>query len=73
MSRFEVISEVTGTVWKVEAQVGQAVGDDDVILIVESMKMEIPITSMDSGTVVEVLVSQGDVVSEGQHVATIER
>lgn len=73
MPRLEILSEVTGTVWKVEAQVGQTVTEDDVIMIIESMKMEIPITSSDAGTVVEVLVAEGNTVSEGQHVATIER
>ena len=73
MPRLEIVSEVTGTVWKVEAQVGQTVTEDDVIMIIESMKMEIPITSSDAGTVVELLVAEGNTVSEGQHVATIER
>lgn len=73
MPRLEILSEVTGTVWKVEAQVGQTVTEDDVIMIIESMKMEIPITSSDAGTVVELLVAEGNTVSEGQHVATIER
>ena len=73
MPRLEIVSEVTGTVWKVEAQVGQTVTEDDVIMIIESMKMEIPVTSSDAGTVVELLVAEGNTVSEGQHVATIER
>lgn len=73
MPRFEVVSEVTGTVWRVEAQEGTQVADDESIMIIESMKMEIPITAPGPGTVVEVLVAEGDAVSEGQHVATVER
>ncbi|MCH2335972.1 MAG: acetyl-CoA carboxylase biotin carboxyl carrier protein subunit [Pseudomonadales bacterium] len=56
MARYPVESEVTGTVWKVEVGVGDSVTEGDVLLILESMKMEIPVESPQTGTVIELLV-----------------
>jgi biotin carboxyl carrier protein len=72
MARIEVAAEVTGTTWKVEAEVGSQVEADDVLLIVESMKMEIPVTAPQAGRVVELKVAKGDAVEEGQVVAILE-
>lgn len=72
MSRIEITSEVTGKVWKVEASPGQKVAEDDVLIIVESMKMEIPVVSTDAGTLAEILVGEGDAVEEGQVVAVLD-
>lgn len=72
MARIEVLSEVTGKVWKVECPVGTQVEEDDVILIIESMKMEIPVLATDSGSVVELRVGEGDAVEDGQIVAIVE-
>ena len=63
MARINIKSEVAGTVWKVQLAVGAEVGPDESILIVESMKMEIPVESPKAGRVVEVLVKEGDVVA----------
>jgi acetyl-CoA carboxylase biotin carboxyl carrier protein len=52
--------------------VGQAVEEDDTLMILESMKMEIPITTPASGTVTQILVREGEVVQEGQTVAIID-
>lgn len=68
----EVKTEITGNVWKIEAQPGQALAEDDTILILESMKMEIPVSSPEDGVLVEVLAKEGDVVTEGTVVARIE-
>lgn len=68
----KVQSDVTGNVWKVEAAIGQRVSEGDTLLIVESMKMEIPIVASITGVVSEVLVAEGEAVSDGQVVATIE-
>ncbi len=65
----EVKAELVGNLWKIVAEVGQAVEEDDTLMILESMKMEIPITSPITGTVQEILVKEGDVVQEGQTVA----
>jgi len=62
----KIKSEVTGTVWRVEVQVGQEVATDDVLVIVESMKMEIPIVAERAGKVSEILVGEGDPVADDQ-------
>jgi len=72
MARVEVTSEVTGKVWKMESQVGDKLAEEDVIMILESMKMEIPVEATCAGTLVEVLVSETDAVEEDQVVAIIE-
>lgn len=64
-------SEVSGTVWQVLVEPGQSVGKDDVVLILEAMKMEIPVLSPCSGTIAELAVVQGDSVTESQLVAII--
>jgi len=66
-----LLSEVTGTVWKVEAPPGTVVAEGDVVLIVESMKMEIPVCAPCAGTVRAVWVAEGDPVADGQPVAEI--
>ena len=65
-------SDATGKVWKVLVQPGQLVQDDECLLIVESMKMEIPVAAPCAGRVVSILVGEGDDVTEGQDVATVE-
>jgi len=72
MARHEIESEVTGNVWKVEVEVGQQVAEGDVLIILESMKMEIPIESPASGSVVELLVAPEDSVEEDQVVAVVD-
>ena len=72
MFKQEVRSEVTGKVWKIEVEVGATVTPDDPILIVESMKMEIPVLSERVGKLVEILVAEGDAVEDGQVVAIVE-
>ncbi|MGB1686080.1 MAG: acetyl-CoA carboxylase biotin carboxyl carrier protein subunit [Pseudomonadales bacterium] len=72
MARIEVTSEVTGNVWKIEAAVGDTVAADDVIMILESMKMEIPVETPAAGTLAEILVKEEDPVDEDQVVAIIE-
>jgi acetyl-CoA carboxylase biotin carboxyl carrier protein len=68
----EVKAELVGNLWKIVVEVGQAVEEDDTLMILESMKMEIPITSQITGTVKQILVAEGDVVQEGQTVAVVE-
>ena len=72
MARHEIESEVTGVVWKVEVSVGDTVKIGDVLIILESMKMEIPVESTESGTVAELLVQPEDLVEEDQVVVVIE-
>ncbi len=72
MKRVEVKSDVTGTAWKIEAPVGTIVEEGDTVVMVESMKMEIPVSAPVSGRVVELLVAEGGAVADEQLVAVIE-
>ena len=72
MARHEVESEVTGNVWKILLEVGADVAEGDVIMILESMKMEIPVESPAAGKLVELKVSAEDQVEEDQVVAVVE-
>jgi len=65
-------SEIGALVWKIAAQAGTTLAEDDTIIILESMKMEIPIMAPHAGTVVEILVTEGQQVEEGQAVATFQ-
>lgn len=72
MAKHEVESEVTGNVWKILLEVGADVAEGDVIMILESMKMEIPVESPAEGKLVELKVSAEDQVEEDQVVAVVE-
>ena len=72
MALIGVASVVTGSVWKIEASVGQRLEPGDVIMILESMKMEIPVIAEDGGVLRELRVSETMAVTEGQIVAVIE-
>jgi len=65
-------SEITGSLWKLVKAVGDAVEEDEPIMILESMKMEIPVVADAKGMVKELLVKEGDPVAEGQIVAVVE-
>lgn len=69
----EVRSEIAGKVWKVEAKPGDRIDEDDPIIILESMKMEIPVSAPFDCVVKEILVAEEDAVAEGQIVAIVER
>jgi acetyl-CoA carboxylase biotin carboxyl carrier protein len=69
---YNVKSEVTGAVWKIVATPGQKLEPGDTVMIVESMKMEIPVIAEDGGIVKELLVAEGNPVTEGQAVAALE-
>ena len=68
----EVRAEMVANVWKVVAAEGDAVVDGDTLVILESMKMEIPVLAEDSGTLTKLAVAEGDVVQEGDLIAIIE-
>ena len=72
MTRRDVVSEVSGRVWKIEARPGERVSADDPVIVLESMKMEIPVPAPVAGTVVELRVAEKDSVAEGQVVAVLE-
>ena len=72
MARHEVESAVTGNVWKILLEAGASVSEGDVIMILESMKMEIPVEAPADGTVAEVCVALEDQVEEDQLLAVVE-
>lgn len=72
MATVELKSEVTGAVWKIKMQAGDAAAEGDVVMIMESMKMEIPVVVEDAGVLKDILVKEGESVAEGQTVAILE-
>jgi acetyl-CoA carboxylase biotin carboxyl carrier protein len=68
----EIRAEMVANVWKVVAAVGDQVEDGDTLVILESMKMEIPVVAESDGTVSQLAVNEGDVVQEGDLIAVIE-
>ena len=68
----QVKSEIAGSVWKIIAETGADLAADDVIIILESMKMEIPLVAPKAGKLKEIHVSEGDMIGEGQLIATID-
>jgi acetyl-CoA carboxylase biotin carboxyl carrier protein len=67
----EVCAHITGTVWKIEKQPGDDVSEGDTVVILESMKMEMPVEAPASGKVQSINVKEGDAVDEGAVVAII--
>ena len=72
MAKIEVTAEVTGNVWKIQAKVGDVLAEEDAIMILESMKMEIPVEAPVAGKLVELSVAEEDSIDEDQVVAIIE-
>ena len=68
----DVEAHITGTVWKIEVEVGQSVDEDDTLVILESMKMEMPVEAEDAGTVSEIRCEEGQSVSEGDTLVVLE-
>ena len=68
----EVLAEIAAHVWQVPGEVGQMIAEGDVIAILESMKMEIPVEAPEAGTLTEIRVSPGDQVNEGDVIAMID-
>jgi acetyl-CoA carboxylase biotin carboxyl carrier protein len=62
----DVRAHITGTVWKIECEVGDAVEEGDTVVVLESMKMEMPVEADEGGTVQRVLVREGQAVREGE-------
>ena len=68
----EILAPVTGTVWKIETQVGAEVTEGQTLFVLESMKMEIPVEAGEAGRVTAIHVAQGAPVDEGTLLATLE-
>ncbi len=67
-----VEAHITGTVWKVECAVGDTISEGDTVVILESMKMEMPVEAEDEGTVSEIRCEEGQAVSEGDVLVVLE-
>ncbi|HEY6523686.1 MAG TPA: biotin/lipoyl-binding carrier protein [Solirubrobacteraceae bacterium] len=68
----DIEAHITGTVWKIEVEVGDTVGEGDAVVILESMKMEMPVEAEDPGVVTEILCTEGQSVSEGDTLVVLE-
>ncbi|MGH3928652.1 MAG: biotin/lipoyl-binding carrier protein [Pseudonocardiaceae bacterium] len=68
----EIRAEMVANVWKVVVAEGDTVSDGDTLVILESMKMEIPVLSEAEGTISKLAVAEGDVVQEGDLIAVLE-
>lgn len=68
----EVKAHITGTVWKIEVEVGDEVEEDDDLIILESMKMEMPVVAPEDGVIKEILIKEGDAVEEDQVLIIME-
>ena len=68
----DVEAHITGTVWKVECKVGDEVAEGDTLVILESMKMEMPVEAEDDGKVSEIRCQEGQSVSEGDTLVVLE-
>ena len=67
-----VEAHITGTVWKIEVEVGDEIAEGDTVAILESMKMEMPVEAEDEGRVTEILCQEGQSVSEGDALVVLE-
>ena len=68
----DVEAHITGTVWKIECEVGQQINEGDTVVILESMKMEMPVEAEDDGKVKEIACKEGQSVSEGDTLVVLE-
>jgi acetyl-CoA carboxylase biotin carboxyl carrier protein len=71
MTMADIIAHITGTIFKIEKRLGDSVAAGDEVIILESMKMEIPLESPVAGVVQQILVAEGQVVEEGALVAVV--
>lgn len=72
MPEVKVLSEVSGTAWKIVVTEGQAVDEDDELMIAEAMKMEIPHVAPEAGTVKQICVEEGAAISEDDLLFVLE-
>jgi acetyl-CoA carboxylase biotin carboxyl carrier protein len=72
MSSVNIKAEITGNVWKIVKSPGDSVEEDEAVMILESMKMEIPVMAPQAGVIEAILVAEGDTVSDGAVVARLQ-
>ena len=72
MGRAILSSEISGSIWKINCKVGDVIESGQDVVVIESMKMEIPVICPEDGTIVEIKVKEEDPVAEGDVVAVLE-
>jgi acetyl-CoA carboxylase biotin carboxyl carrier protein len=72
MAQTKVLSDLNAMVWKIEVAAGQRVSAGDTLIVLEAMKMEIPVTAPRDGTVAAILVAEKQMVAEGQTLAVLD-
>jgi biotin carboxyl carrier protein len=72
MPETRVRSEIAGSVWKIEVAIGDKVAEDDPLIVLESMKMEIPLLAPRAGVVRQILVAEGEPIAEGDVAVILE-
>ena len=73
MDKVVLSSEISGSVWKINCKVGDVIKTGQEVLIIESMKMEIPVISNVSGTVISIFVDEGEMVNEDQKLIELDK
>ena len=68
----KIKTEIQAVIWKINVVIGQKVDIDDIVVVLESMKMEIPVESKYKGVVKEILIKEGDNVNEDQEIIILE-
>jgi len=68
----ELKADITGSIWKILKSPGDDVAEDEAVMIMESMKMEIPVSSPEAGVIKEILVQEGQIVTDGAIVARVQ-
>ena len=72
LTMIEIAAHITGTVWKIEVNVGDEVDEGDIVAILESMKMEMPVETEEAGIIKEIKVTEGQAIAEGDVIALLE-
>jgi acetyl-CoA carboxylase biotin carboxyl carrier protein len=68
----DIEAHITGTVWKIECKIGDTIAEGDTVVILESMKMEMPVEAEDAGTVSEIRCQEGQAVNEGDTLVVLD-
>lgn len=73
MAKVDITSEMTGSIWKIMKAIGDKVVEGDPVILIEAMKMEIPVIAPEDGVVAEILVQEGNMVADGDLVMRLEK
>lgn len=73
MAKVDITSEMTGSIWKIMKAIGDKVAEGDTVILIEAMKMEIPVIAPEDGVIAEILVQEGNMVADGDLVMRLEK